>query len=96
VSANVIVPEFHFIAPNGNAILLHREIVASSSQTNNRNFNPSAPINVPAQAQKEGAVFSGGWGCGTEQYYTTVTAYILDTDGNRSNEVQYTVHCNGG
>lgn len=96
VSANRIIPEFHFIAPNGNAVMLHREIVASTSPTNNRNFNPTALIDVNAQAQKQGAIFSGGWGCGTDRYFTTVKAYMLDSDGNRSNEVQYTVHCNGG
>jgi len=93
---NMIVPEFHFTAPNGNAVLLHLEILESTSQTDNRNFNPTAPINIPADAQKRGAVLSGGWGCGTAQFHTTVRAYIMDADGNRSNAVQYTVHCNGG
>lgn len=91
-----IIPEFHFIAPNGNAVALHREIVASSSQTGNKNFNANALINTPADAQKIGAVISGGWGCGTDKYYTTVRAYLLDTEGNRSNDLRYTVHCNGG
>ena len=26
-AANQIIPDFHFIAPNGNAVLLHREVV---------------------------------------------------------------------
>lgn len=95
-TTETIIPEFHFIAPNGNAVLLHREIVESSSESNNRNFNASAPINIPAEAQKRGAVLSGSWGCGSAQFYTTVSAYIMDADGNRSNTVRYTVHCNGG
>jgi hypothetical protein len=94
VVSESIHPQFHFVAPNGNAVLMHREIVESSS--GNGNFNPSSAIDVPAAAQKTGAVFTGGWGCGTAQSHTTVRAYILDADGNKSNEVQYTVHCNGG
>jgi hypothetical protein len=94
VTANVIIPEFHFVAPNGNAVLIHRELVATSA--NNVHVNPSAPINIPADAQKQGAVVSGGWNCNTNAYYATLRAWIMDADGIRSNEVQYTIHCNGG
>jgi hypothetical protein len=94
LTGNMIVPEFHFIAPNGNAVLIHRELVATSA--NNLHVNPSAAINIPADAQKQGAVFSGGWTCNNASYYATMRAWIMDADGNRSNEVQYTVHCNGG
>jgi hypothetical protein len=96
IATETIIPEFHFTAPGGNAVFLHREIVKSSSQNDNKNFNPTAPINIPAEAQKNGAVLTGGWGCGPTQYYTTVRAYIVASDGARSNSVQYTVHCNGG
>ena len=41
-------------------------------------------------------MFSGGWNCGTNPYYVTVKAWIMDADGDRSNDVQFTVHCNGG
>jgi hypothetical protein len=88
-----VVPDFHFIAPNGNAVLLHREIVDTNANRSNVN---SAPITIPAEAQKRGAVISGGWRCNVGQYYVTMKAYVLDADGNRSNTVQYTIHCNGG
>ncbi len=90
----MIVPEFHFIAPNGNAVLIHREMVETSA--NNIHVNPSTAINIPAEAQKKGTVFGGGWNCNTNPYYVTMRAWIMDADGNRSNEVQYTIHCNGG
>jgi hypothetical protein len=89
------VPDFHFIAPNGNAIVLRRELVDTNgafAQTQIR----SATINIPAEAQKRGAVISGGWPCGTAQYYVTLRAYIMDAEGNRSNSLEYTFHCNGG
>jgi len=94
VTTETIIPEFHFVAPNGNAVLLHREIV--NTDANNRKVNPSEAINIPADAQKTGAIVTGGWTCMAAQYYVTMKAYILATDGGRSNTVQYTVHCNGG
>jgi hypothetical protein len=94
VTTEMIIPDFHFVAPNGNAVLLHREIVDTNA--NNFHINPSAPINISADAQKRGAVISGGFNCNAGQYYVTMRAYVMDADGNRSNSVQYTVHCNGG
>ena len=90
----MIIPEFHFIAPNGNAVLLHRDLVETSA--NDFHLNPATAINVPADAQKRGAVISGGLTCGQGQFYATISAYIMDADGNRSNSVKYTLHCNGG
>ena len=90
-----IVPDFHFVAPEGNAIVLHRQLVDTNgtiAQTNLRD----ATINIPAEAQKKGAIVSGGWKCGTEVYYVTMRAFIMDADGRRSNPVEYTIHCNGG
>jgi len=89
-----IRPQFHFVAANGNAVLLHLAVVKTSA--NNINLGPATAINVPADAQKTGAVISSGWRCNVGQYYVTMSAYIMDSDGNKSNEVQYTVHCNGG
>jgi hypothetical protein len=89
-----IVPDFHFVAPKGNAVVLHRELVESSHV--GININPVAPIEISAEAQKQGAVVSGGWRCNVGQYYIRMKAYILDADGGRSNTVQYTIHCNGG
>ena len=90
----MIIPEFHFIAPNGNAVLLHRDLVETSS--NSFHLNPATAINIPAEAQKRGAVITGGLTCGQSPFYATMTAYIMDADGNRSNSVKYTLHCNGG
>ena len=90
-----VVPDFHFHAANGNAIVLHRELVATNgafSQTQIAN----ATINIPPAGQKGGAVISGGWRCGVPVYYVTMRAVVMDSDGNRSNSLTYTIHCNGG
>jgi hypothetical protein len=90
-----VVPDFHFIAPNGNAIVLRRELVDTNGAIAQTQI-ASETINIPAEAQKRGAVLSGGWRCGVAQYYVTLRAYIMDSDGNRSNAIEYTIHCNGG
>lgn len=93
VPTQTIIPEFHFVAPNGNAVLLHRDLI----ETNVNGFreNPYAMINVPPDVQKKGAVILGGFNC-RGRYYVIQSAYIMDADGNRSNSVRYTIHCNGG
>jgi hypothetical protein len=90
-----VVPDFHFVAPNGNAVFLRRELVDTNGAISQTQIN-SETINIPAEAQKKGAVLSGGWRCGVSQYYATLRAYIMDSDGNRSNTLEYTIHCNGG
>lgn len=86
--------QFHFVAPNGNAVLLHREVATTSA--NNINLSPNQAINIPPDAQKQGAVVTGSWNCNVNAYFVTFRAYVMDAQGTRSNEVQYTVHCNGG
>ena len=90
-----VVPDFHFIAPNGNAILVHRELIDTNGNLGRIRLN-DGQITIPAAAQKKGAVQSGGWQCGIAQYYVTIRAVIMDADGNRSNPMEYTIHCNGG
>jgi hypothetical protein len=29
-------------------------------------------------------------------YYVTMRAVVMDAEGNRSNSITYTIHCNGG
>jgi hypothetical protein len=94
VTPELLLIDFHFVAQNGDAVILHRELVSTSA--NNPTFNPVMPINTPADGQKHGAVVTNDWHCNAGQYYVTMHAYVMDAAGNRSNEVQYTVHCNGG
>jgi|GEM_PF-1807250 len=90
-----IVPDFHFTAPNGDAIVIHRTLVSTSGAIAQTQLRDAA-IAIPADAQKKGAVQSGGWTCGVAVYYVTLRAFLMDSDGNKSNTVEYTFHCNGG
>ncbi len=89
------VPDFHFIAPNGNAAVLHRELVATTGRYD-KTLVDNEVINIPAAAQREGAMISGGWRCGSARYSVTIRAYVIDTEGDHSNSIDYTFHCNGG
>jgi hypothetical protein len=91
---SIISAQFHFVAPNGNAAVLHREVVTTSGT--NANPAPNQAINIPPDQQKQGGTVSVLLSCTDNRYFETFRAYIIDAEGNRSNELQYTVHCNGG
>lgn len=88
-----IQPEFHFTAPLGNAVVLRRVMVETDSA-----FRPSdmrdAPVHVPPEIQKQGAVIRGGWPCGGGRYHVTLLAWLEDATGQHSNALRYTIHCN--
>jgi hypothetical protein len=89
-----IYPEFHFHDPSGTVRFIHREVTATSS------LKPltvrDGVIDISAEQQMRGAVYSGGWPCGPESYYVTIQAFVMNLDGQKSNVVEYTIHCNGG
>jgi hypothetical protein len=89
-----IYPEFHFHDPSGTVRFIHREIIATNSP------KPltirDGVINISAEQQIKGAVYTGGWTCGPETYYVTIQAFVINLDGQKSGAVEYTIHCNGG
>jgi hypothetical protein len=89
-----IYPEFHFHDPSGTVRYIHRELTATSSP------KPLAVrdglIDISPEQQMKGAVYAGGWPCGPESYYVTIQAFVMNLDGQKSNVVEYTIHCNGG
>jgi hypothetical protein len=89
-----IYPEFHFHDPSGTVRFIHREVTATSSP------KPltvrDGLIDISPEQQMKGAVYTGGWPCGPESYYVTIQAFVMNLDGQKSNVVEYTMHCNGG
>jgi hypothetical protein len=89
-----IYPEFHFHDPSGTVRFIHREITATNSP------KPSTVrdgvIDISPEQQMRGAVYTGGWPCGPESYYVTIQAFLMNLEGQKSNVVEYTIHCNGG
>jgi hypothetical protein len=90
----VVYPEFHFHDASGTVRYIHREVVATNAP------KPLGArddvVDISAKQQVQGAIFVGGWHCGTETYYVTLRAFMMNLDGARSNVVEYTIHCNGG
>lgn len=89
-----VYPEFHFHDPGGTVRFIHREIVATNSP------KPltvrDGVIDISPERQMQGAIHTGGWPCGPETYYLTIQAFVMNLDGQKSNVVEYTIHCNGG
>jgi hypothetical protein len=89
-----IYPEFHFHDPSGTVRFIHRELTSTNSP------KPltvrDGVIDISPEQQMRGTVYTGGWPCGPESYYATLQAFIMNLDGQKSNVVEYTIHCNGG
>jgi hypothetical protein len=89
-----IYPEFHFHDPSGTVRFIHREITATNSPKSLK--VKDGVIDISPEQQMTGAVYTGGWQCGPESYYVTIQAFVMNLDGQKSNVVEYTIHCNRG
>jgi hypothetical protein len=89
-----IYPEFHFHDPSGTVRFIHREITATNSPKPLKVRD--GVIEISPEQQMRGAVYTGGWPCGPESYYVTIQAFVMNLDGQKSNVVEYTIHCNRG
>lgn len=87
-----VMPQFHFRSPEGNAVMLHRELVETDSAISQDGIR-SAPVRIAGAQQRSGATIKGGWVCGPGRYHVTLRAYLIDARGNPGNALQYTIHC---
>jgi hypothetical protein len=90
---DVVINEFHFHDPDGDVRFIHRELVETNGPDKTI---VDGVIRLPAAMQQRGAVHAGQIRCGPNSYYIKLRAYLIDAAGNRSNTMDYTVHCNGG
>lgn len=90
-----VYPEFHFHDASGMVRYIHRELVETDDPGLTA-INTDGIIRIPAELQREGAVFVGDWSCGPGKYYVTIRAFLINLEGGKSNTLQYTIHCNGG
>ena len=89
----VIYPELHFRSADGNVVAIHRELVSNDSPKALVNFVSDGPVAVSPDQQKRGAVYAGGWHCGSDKYRAQLRAYLIDTNHNHSNTVDYSIDC---
>jgi len=90
---DVVYTEFHFHDPDGDVHFIHRELVETNGPIGKVQ---DGLVRLPPDMQKRGAVFTGSIRCDANTYYVKMRAYLIDDAGNRSNTMDYTVHCNGG
>ncbi len=90
---DVVVNEFHFHDPDGDVRFIHRELVETNGPDKTI---VDGVVRLPPALQKRGAIYAGEIRCGPNSYYIKLKAYLIDEAGNRSNAMDYTVHCNGG
>ena len=89
----VIYPELHFRSADGNVVAIHRELISNDSPKALLNFVSDGPVAVAPDQQKRGAVYTGGWHCGSDKYRAQLRAYLIDTNHNHSNTVDYAIDC---
>jgi hypothetical protein len=90
----LVVREFAFHSPKGNAASIHFEVISTS---------PSAPdiqnsdrkIQSSAGEQRRGATHIARFNCGAPEtaYSIVERATIIGADGEKSNSVDFTIRC---
>ena len=86
----VIIQEFTFHDPDGDANSLHIVLVRA---TVGGLRVADGTISASSQQQKQGTTVSGRWGCGGDTYDVTLRVTILDRGGHVSNAIEYTMNC---
>ena len=89
----VVYPEFHFRSAEGNVVAIHREIISNDSPMMPVNFLSDARVDISPEQQMRGAIYVGDWKCGPERYNVQLRAYLIDSNHNHSNAVDYTINC---
>lgn len=89
----VIYPELHFRSQDGNVVAIHRELLSNDSPRALLNFVSDSPVAVSPDQQRQGAVYNSGWQCGADKYRAKLRAYLIDTNHNHSNSVDYAIDC---
>ena len=89
----VVYPELHFRAPEGNVVAIHREIISSDSPMMPAAFLSDSRVDISPEQQKRGAIYVGDWKCGPERYQVQLRAYLIDSNHNHSNSIDYSINC---
>ena len=88
----VIYADLHFHAPDGNVVAIHRDIV-SSDAAQPLHVLSDTRVDADAEAQKRGAIFTDRYPCGAAPYHAVIRAYLIDSNHNHSNTLDYQINC---
>jgi len=92
-----VAQEFVFHSPKGNAATLHFDVVSISAPAPDIRLTDGTIVNAKDQQQR-GAIHVARFNCGPFRtpYSVVKRATLIDADGEKSNSVDFTVHCNPG
>jgi hypothetical protein len=86
-----IVQEFAYHSPKGDAATLHFDIVSTTSPA--ALHMRDGTIRAPKEIQQKGAISVARYDCGRGNFSLVKRATIIDTDGARSNSIDYIINC---
>ena len=89
----VIFQDISFIDKDGDVNRVDYELVSATASDLQAE---GATVDISSAVQRAGAVITGAWGCGNENYEVTLRVTLSDKAGNRSSPVEYTMTCGAG
>lgn len=88
----VVYADLHYHSPDGDVVAIHRDIV-SSDAAQPLHVLSDLRIDADSEAQKKGAVFTDRYACGADHYHAVIRAYLIDSNHNHSNTLDYQINC---
>ncbi len=86
----VIHKDIHFRDPDGDAYLVTYQVI----QSDIKHYHvEDDPITAPSDQQKQDAIVTATWQCGSKNYRITLRTYILDRAGHRSQPFDLVYDC---
>jgi hypothetical protein len=88
----VVYADLHFHAADGNVVAIHRDIVSTDSPQP-LHVLTDMQVNADPDQQKQGTLFTDHYPCGAEHYHAVIRAYLIDSNHNHSNTLDYQINC---
>jgi len=88
----VVYADLHFHAPDGNVVAIHRDIL-SSDAAQPMHVLSDTRVDADPDQQKKGALYTDRYPCGAERYHAVIRAYLIDSNHNHSNTLDYQINC---
>ena len=88
----VVYADLHFHAPDGNVVAIHRDIL-SSDASKPLHVLSDMQVDADADQQKHGALYTDHYPCGDDRYHAVIRAYLIDSNHNHSNMLDYQINC---
>jgi hypothetical protein len=88
----VVYADLHYHSADGNVVAIHRDIV-SSDAAEPLHVLSDTRVDADPELQKKGALFTDRYPCGADHYHAVIRAYLIDSNHNHSNTLDYQINC---